>query len=203
MSLSSSRTRALATSAGGTVVLLLCLVASLSLNTWLALRSSPAPSQSRQAGLQEGVVLPAVLAVKSIDGQATQVPLRGSVPVLLYVMSPTCGWCARNYDNIVALARHEQIAGKYRLVGLSNHQDAALLRDHLKSYPLPFEVFIIESGDDVSKFYLDVTPQTATVGPDGIVTNAWVGAYTERLRGNIETAFGLTLPGLRPIPTGN
>ena len=45
-----------------------------------------------QAGLQEGVVLPAVLAVKSIDGQATQVPLRGSVPVMLYVMSPTCGW---------------------------------------------------------------------------------------------------------------
>ncbi len=43
---------------------------------------------------------------------------------------------------------------------------------------------------------LGPTPQTIVISPQGKVLKSWVGAYHDKTQREVETEFGVLLPGL-------
>lgn len=146
-----------------------------------------------QPGIRLGSWVPGFFA-RDIHGVDVAVDLTGGLPTVLYVLSPACSWCDRNYDNIVALAT--MLSDRFRFLGLTDSEryDAALVESYLQEYPLPFDTLLVES----SRFDLDlsVTPQTVVVRPDGEVQHVWIGALFGRRLSYAEYVFNVRLPGL-------
>jgi thiol-disulfide isomerase/thioredoxin len=181
----------------GLIFLFVVLASSLSLNVALGreLQRRPPTTAARMAGLQADTVMPPISA-QDRSGNPVQITFQGDRPTVLYVLSPLCGWCKRNEPNIQALASAG--AGKYRFVGLSTNGDLQQLNELLKANPLPFEVYFMDSVELIEKLDLGVTPQTAIVAADGRIERTWQGAYDESISKEVESLFGVALPGLRP-----
>ena len=94
-------------------ILLLVLAFSLIANVWLAFLWQ----QNRRLAIEyaksstQFQTLPAVgarvdeLQLVKPDGEKLSISLESNaLPIVVYVMSPTCGWCARNRASIDALA---------------------------------------------------------------------------------------------------
>ena len=162
--------------------------------------SDPVPSDGDAAsdgaavslgGIRPGDVMPRLSGRTALTGKDVVISFAGDIPSVLYVLSPVCIWCDRNYENIVALA--EGASGRFRFVGISEH--AELLPDYLRRHPLPFDVLALDFHDvDLD---LLATPQTVSVGRDGVVVNAWLGVMYGRALAYAEHFFGVRLPGLR------
>jgi hypothetical protein len=180
----------------GSAVLLLALAGSLGLNVSLGreLQRRPEPTETRMAGLQKGTTLPSIEA-KDLSGRPVTLSFSGDPQTVVYVLSPLCGWCKRNEPNIVALGKGA--AGRYRFIGLSTNGDLKMLNTLLKENPLPFEVYWVESTDVIEKLDLGVTPQTALLNAQGVIQQAWQGAYLNVSANEIESTFKIALPGLR------
>jgi Redoxin len=113
-------------------------------------------------------------------------------PTLMYVFSPTCGWCKRNHANLKKLI--EDAAGAYRIVGLSLSPDVA---DYLKDAQLSFPVvYVRPSAEMVATYGLGTTPQTLVISREGTIIKAWDGAYIGQTKKDVEGFFKITLPGL-------
>lgn len=114
------------------------------------------------------------------------------VPTVIYVFTPDCHWCARNYDNIRSLAANT--SGRFRFVGVSlNDKD---LVNYLAQNKMPFEIYQTPP-DDVSVAYgLNSTPSTIVVSTSGNIVQYWRGAYTGDMQTEIEEFFQTKLPGL-------
>lgn len=99
----------------------LMLVVSLGLNVAQGRRVNDYRSRiaalKADGSLQVGTAMPALTGADT-NGVPTSLPLAGgSQPILLYVFSPSCGWCTRNIDNIKALAAGA--GDSFRLLGVS------------------------------------------------------------------------------------
>jgi hypothetical protein len=142
--------------------------------------------------LRPGDVVPSLSATK-LDGTPTTVEYGDvSVPTILYVFTPQCGWCKRNLENVKTIAR--AATGHYRIIGVS--LTSMELPRYLETHPLGFEV-IHHIGPTVPRDYkLGGTPQTIVISPDGHVLKNWKGAYSDSLQRDVERYFGVTLPGL-------
>ncbi len=44
------------------------------------------------------------IEVQSPAGQRRSVRFDAGLPTVVYFFSPTCGWCERNWDNVLALS---------------------------------------------------------------------------------------------------
>lgn len=153
-------------------------------------------SPSAQQSLGAGADAPVVLA-KDLAGGETTIPM-GEEPMVVYVISPTCGWCARNTANMTALWR--QKADEYRFVGLSLRGER--LTEYLSRNPLPFSVYIADEKT-IASYGLGVTPITIVVSKEGKIVRKFNGAF-ERSRPAVEAFFGVTLPGMQPeMPVSN
>jgi peroxiredoxin len=120
-----------------------------------------------------------------------------SVPTVLYVVSPTCTWCARNAENVKFLAGHA--SDKFRFVGVSLSRGDLREYSSRAGYPFPL-LNEIEPG--VLKSYRPHgTPQTIVVAPDGKVLKSWEGAYAGSLQKEVEEWFHVSLPGLSEVTT--
>jgi hypothetical protein len=163
------------------VILSAALAVSGLLNLGLAakvhdLRKSHRPPRS---GLRDGEIV-STLRVKS---EQPSLSLSGTRPTLLYVYSPTCGWCTRNHAAISSLAN--QVKDRYRVVG-------ACVSDCEKpAGALPFETYVLADRGDVR---LRATPQTAVLSPDGKIIKVWQGAFGASVQREIETYFRVELP---------
>jgi hypothetical protein len=146
-------------------------------------------------GIQLGAEFPDLVGV-SLEGSAVSLNLKRDKPTVLYVMSPTCGWCRRNYPNVVALAK--KAMGDYYFVGVSTTGTIAELRAHLKELPLPFEVFLLDREKLGQLVYFRATPTTLVLSPQGLVAKAWIGAYQDSSENEVNKYFALSLPGLAP-----
>jgi hypothetical protein len=179
----------------GTIALLAVLAASLSLNVWLGsaelARRRAAPS-GPLGRFELKSTLPDVPVV-GLDGSRTIVRAASNKKTLVYALSPTCGWCARNYANIVSLGKHA--SANYRVVGFSTSGSIEELRAYLAKQPLPFEVFLIDRDLAGDLPLLDATPMTLVLDESGAIEKAWMGAFMDDRREQVESAFGLTLPG--------
>lgn len=152
--------------------------------------------QGPAPGMPAGTKVPPLQA-EGLDGQPREIRFDGvSQPTVLYVFTPTCGWCARNYANIQAIVR--QRSSSYRFVGVALSGTPEQLASHLSKYPLGFEIVRNPSADSRRAYHLGATPQTVVVDRRGSVLVDWIGAYNAALLGPVSSFFGATLPGLSP-----
>lgn len=136
------------------------------------------------------------IPVKTLDGNPARIEAQADGrPTLLYVFSPQCAWCARNYESVKTLA--SRVRPKYRVIALSLNDHG--LRESLRTAPLPFEVYSNPSADAVATYDLAATPTTLVFSPDGQILRAWRGAYAGRVRTEVQRYFGLALPDI-PLP---
>jgi peroxiredoxin len=145
------------------------------------------------ASVREGTMLPPLDLVSS-NGRRAQLRYgEHELPTILYFFSPACGWCERNWNNVVALERFTR--GRYRFVPLSTTSDVDRLR---AAHGITFEVYSGLSEELRRAHGFAGTPHTILVSPNGRVMKAWAGAYNERLSREIEGVFQVRLPGLAP-----
>jgi Redoxin len=178
------------------LILTVLLIASVGINVLLAqkvrqLRNAILVLKS-EGQLDVGSLVPAIKA-KDVEGNPVTVSYsEGGLPTVVYVLSPQCGWCARNVENIKALAQGAR--GKYRFVALSLSDDK--LKENVLNHDLGFPVYSGLSGDARAAYKLGGTPQTIVVSAGGRVQKSWTGAYTEQLQREVEDYFEVKLPGL-------
>jgi peroxiredoxin len=177
--------------AGLSYVTLLLLMVSAGLNVLQAQRLRSF-QQTSYAELQPGTPAPA-LDVRTLDGEPRKIAFGGRTTVLYY-FSPQCGWCEKNWLNVKAFIASTN--DRVRFVGLSTTPDIA---DFLAERRLNFEVYTDLSLEAARAYGFGGTPQTVVVSAEGVVERVWAGAYGERHQRDIETMFGVVLPGL-PTP---
>lgn len=181
-------------------VLTLFLVCSVVINVMLARRvaslTKAADDAAQGRRLKPGTPVPQ-LEVRSLDGSRATVSYEGSPKTVLYVFSVTCHWCDQNLDNVKALSA--SASGRYRLVGISlDRDDPGAVRDYVSKNGLTFPVYYEPSLATFKSYKLGGTPQTIVISPEGKVMNDWAGAYNAELRPELESFFGVSLPGMRP-----
>lgn len=111
-------------------------------------------------------------------------------PTVLYILSPTCGWCARNEPSVKQLIA--QKSGEYRFIAISLTMDGAAkyATDHGLGIPLYADV-----SESIMKAYkIGGTPQTIVVSSSGVVLANWSGAYLGKQKDQIEKFFSIELP---------
>lgn len=91
-------------------------------------------------------------------------------PTLLYVFSPSCGWCKKNEDNIKALA--SQTGNTIRIIGISLSPDG--LDEYVANRFPPVKV-IKPDVRTITAYKLSGTPETILVSSEGVVLRVWKG----------------------------
>jgi peroxiredoxin len=129
----------------------------------------------------------------SLDGQTAVISYSdGEQPVVLYVFTPQCQWCARNLANLKTLLAQKQ--GAYRFVALSlTDKD---INDYAAKTQLGCPVYFNPAEESLREYKLGSTPQTIVVSREGKVLKNWVGAYAGPQQTEVEQFFGITLPGM-------
>ena len=146
--------------------------------------------------LKIGAVVPPI-AAKRLDGQQEMISYYGAKgPTVLYIFTPPCTWCARNWDNLKALL--DKMDTQYRFIGLSLSDEG--LTEYVAKNGLRLPVYSGLSPETEKTYKLGSTPQTLVVSPDGKVLQDWVGAYVGEQKSQVEAFFHVTLPGLRELP---
>ena len=169
----------------GVVVL---LVLSGSLNILLSARVSSEGARI-SAVVPVGTRVPALAGVSARGTLVVSFP--SSLPVLLYYFSPTCGWCKRNWNNVMALA--DAAKGGYRLVALST---VPSIDGELEALLPGFEVVWGIDEQVMRAYQLGGTPATILLSPEGRVVHFWTGAFQGRVASEIEARFRTALPGV-------
>jgi peroxiredoxin len=129
--------------------------------------------------------------LKTPEGQTVRVDWTGPGPTVLYVLRPDCVWCARNLASLRAL---RGAATSYRFIGVS--LPAAGLREYLEQTQLGFPVYAVPDMKSVRALRLNATPETIVVSPSGIIQKVWLGAYSKKVRKDVEATFGVKLPDI-------
>jgi peroxiredoxin len=158
------------------------------LNESLEALTAPPPA------LQIGVTV-APIKAHGLDGQPAVISYAGAAqPVVLYVFTPQCSWCAHNLANLKTLLAQKQ--GAYRFVGLSlTDKD---LNEYVAKNQLSCPIYFNPAEETLQEYKLGSTPQTIVISPEGKVLKNWVGAYTGEQQAEIEQFFGISLPGMTP-----
>jgi hypothetical protein len=167
------------------------LVCSLALNVYLGaeVRRSRGPALADRpiVGKEAGVI-----HAWSTEGRPTNLAINeGSRPALVYIFSPTCGWCEKNYSNVVSLSK--SVAGEYNVfwVTTDTFQHAS---DYSHTKHCPFPVYGSVDDGTIRRLGLGATPETIVVTRENKVSHDWKGAWTASKRDEIEAFFHAKLP---------
>lgn len=136
-----------------------------------------------------------VLALRGVSptGEPVEVAIKGALPTVVYHFSTSCVWCARNWENLEAVAAGA--AGRYRVLAVTSEKG---VHAYLRQHGISVEV-VEQIGPDMERLLnLAGTPKTIAIGSDGVVTHEWLGAYQNRTGRQIEELFGISLPGVAP-----
>jgi len=135
------------------------------------------------------------LSVRDLMGRAVQLDVVDtSQNTILYVFTPTCGWCTRNLDNLQAVIANAP--GRYRVVGLS--LDAKGVEEYVRRHRLTIPIFTSPSDDEKRRYRLSATPYTVVIDTTGRVTHVWIGVFGGSVQDEVESLLSLRLPGVRP-----
>jgi peroxiredoxin len=178
------------------------LVCSLAINLLLARRVASLKrtigvikSESR---LALGETVPPIVA-KDPQGRTAVLDYgETQLPTVVFIISPTCGWCTKNVMNMRALT--ENVGDHYRFVGLSLSSDKLI--DYVKENQLEFPIYTDLPVLTMREYKLGGTPQTIVVSPSGQVIRIWSGAFAEDLQKEVEAYFSVKLPGITDPPKG-
>lgn len=182
--------------AGVLSIALALLVFSVVLNVVAARRISTLQRAidrtDSQHSLEVGVTVPEIVG---LDSKGSPVFLHYgdvSVPTVLYVFTPQCGWCRKNLTNFRALI--DQSNGRYRVVGIAlTRQDLDLYLQEQK-FQVPIYADIRSDVRDI--YHLGGTPDTIVVSPAGKVLKVWHGAYQADTKRDIERFLQVHLPDI-------
>lgn len=146
----------------------------------------------QQNRLQSGQKVPDI-AGKTVEGDATEVNFSASnKPTILYVFTPACVWCKRNFENVAAL--HRNIADRYNFVGVSlTDKDLA---SYVKAHSIEYPVVTGLSDGTKAIYRMGGTPTTIVVSPENKVLKAWTGVYNGTQEAEISSYFHVKMPGL-------
>ena len=140
--------------------------------------------------LQIGSSLAAIEA-KDLSGREVKVGYRDSrLPTVVYVFSPSCGWCERNSANVRALV--SQAKSNYRFIGLSLTSDG--LSNYVETHNFSIPTYSDPSNATRTQYRLSSTPTTLVIAPSGKLLKIWAGAYLGTTRADIEHFFSVRLP---------
>ena len=178
------------------LILALLLVCSLGINMLLARRVSKLTTlvsrMKFESRLVAGDKVPAITA-RDPEGRTAVLDYAGTdLPTVLFVITPKCGWCTKNIMNMRTLAA--SASDRYRFVGLSLESDK--LVDYITRNQLEFPVYTDLPLVPMKQYKLGGTPQTIIVSPKGEVLKVWSGAFAEDLQKDVESYFGVSLPGI-------
>ena len=180
---------------------LLLLTISVCLNVVLAYQLRSANQKilrvSQESRVKTGDLLPDLHARKLDSSAFSHAYLDAKRPTILYVFSPTCLWCEKNWENIESL--NSKIATEYDFVALSVSEQG--LDELAERRDWTFPIVKEPSTATVLAYRLGDTPQTILVSQDGHVIKNWQGAYTGSVKKEVEEYFGLSLPGVSDDPT--
>jgi len=174
------------------VLLLLC---SVVVNVLLAHRVSGlrnAIDEMKSEGrLQVGTNVPPIEG-QSVDGASQTLNYAdASVPTVLYVFTPQCGWCKKNIDNLRMLISNS--GSSYRIVGVSlTRQD---LKEYIEKEHLKLPVYTDISEPTKLAYRVGGTPETIVVSPQSKVLKVWLGVYQDEIRQEIDNYLNVHLPG--------
>ena len=177
------------------LVLLTLLALSLAGNVYLYRTRGMAAGAPPIQELKQGQTVP-VLRGRGLDGRDVTLDFKTREAVL-YVFAPKCGWCERNLANAQSLARAVAPTHDFWAIAL----DAENLPDYLQRRDLRWRVVSDLPADLRAAYGLGVTPQTIVVGRNGRILKTWSGAYTSEMERQIESYFGIDLPGLTSSPS--
>jgi AhpC/TSA family len=156
-----------------------------------AVKTSPPPAPELAAvGPAIGSTLPA-LDAERFNGTREQVKFGADGrPTLIYVFSPSCGWCAKNLNNLKTLL--SAVTTSHRVIALSLEAE---VQEYIEKTALQAPVYIRPSDKMFGPYGLGPTPLTLVVAPDGTVIKSWVGAYSGDVKKEVESYFQVKLPG--------
>jgi len=178
------------------VLVLVILAGSLSLNVALGWRARPSARPRALSGVEVGSLMSAI-PVLDANGKHTELRFDSDRPTVLYLLAPECIWCRRNEANIRTLA--SAASDRYHFVGLSTQP--LNINEYRRATQLPFPVYSISSRDEAAARHLVGTPKTMVIASNGKVTAAWGGAYQSAMKQEVEDYFKTKLPGLAADPS--
>ncbi len=168
-------------------VLMAILIGSLGINVYLGTRARPA-APSRPDLLPAGSKAPMLEGTNGM-GSKVAVNISDARPTVLYVFSPTCHWCERNVDNIKTIVKTRR---DLRVIGINLGPKL----DIATSKQQPFDEIIDPAGATVRAYHFSATPSTVLFR-DGVITNAWSGAYAGPVADEISRVLAVSPPRLR------
>lgn len=179
------------------------LAVSVCANVWLVQRVTALEKTfsalTARPRLEVGSRLPE-LHLQTAAGTPVGVRYRDSQhATVLYVLSPSCSWCTKNADSVAALAKLTE--NRTRWVGISLSPRSQKLSEKSMSEVLtnpqtPFPIYTGLQDAAAKSLRLRSTPTTIVVSPEGAVLVLWEGAYSGKIKGEVEAYFKVTLPGL-------
>jgi peroxiredoxin len=180
----------------GFIILAAFLVCSLAINLLLSRRVASfrrlVTAMKSERRLGEGDKVPP-LAARDPEGKSVLFDYKGiDRPTVVFVISPSCGWCTKNVMNMRALV--EKASDRYRFVGFSLSSDKLL--SYVKENKLEFPIYTDLPYIPTRDYKLGGTPETFVVSPNGEVMKIWSGAFADATQKDIEAYFGVSLPGI-------
>lgn len=179
------------------------LVVSVALNVGLAykVRGFTSAQEAQLARLEArrlkaGTTVPPLSAkrVDHADNRTETIGYAGTDrPTVLYVLSPACGWCARNERSVQQLIAEK--GNQYRFIGISLVEEGVAEYQAAHGLGVPLYAGISQETKDAYK--MGGTPQTIVVSPDGVVIANWNGAYMGKQKEAIEGFFKIDLPDIK------
>lgn len=179
------------------ILALNCFLAlSLAVNLGLSAKISRLESTLRyirnERTLKPGTIIDPVV-LKDIDSEPITLSFRDQdKPTLIYIYSPSCGWCTRNLDSVRALTN--SLKHTHRVVGFSLSK--LDLKEYLREAKLDFPSFNSVPEAFQLKYRLGGTPATLLIDKSGKVSNLWTGAYVGETKQQIERTLSVSLPEL-------
>jgi len=178
-------------------LIIVMLVASVALNVGLAHRLrqfNRLLGITKVEPLQSGATVPPFRAT-DMEGHAQTVTYgEVSKPTVLYILTPSCSWCARNMENFRQLVAQRNV--DYRFIALSLSKES--LPEYVATHKLTIPIYASPSVEMQTTYKLGGTPQTIVISTEGRVLQNWAGAYVDDQKSQIEAFFHVTLPGIRP-----
>jgi len=172
------------------LIVLIAVMLPANYHWWTILaQQRSGPSRADERAVIGSKALPIV--ARASDGQWRRIAFSETGSAIVYVMSPQCGWCAKNMANVRQLS--SSVDGRYAFVGLLTGSGDPT--SYAKTNGLTFPVYtdVAESSKDAYKMI--GTPQTIVIR-DGFVVANWIGAYIGDREREIEALLSVKLPGL-------
>lgn len=107
------------------------------------------------------------------SGQAQRIVLDRDRVTFVYVVSPSCRYCADNHQAILKVASNFP---SVRFVGISLTRNG--LDEYIAHHPLPFAMYTASTDLGIPLQLLQATPKTIVLDRQGSIVKVWTGVYS-------------------------